>query len=105
MVLPHSNYDFNHYVVRFKKLVLPMTILRFLKNKSGLAGRFKILGQIIIGIVVGLVMVFHPEIVIKQKVDNQQTTTENKIISESSFTSSFQKKLKKPLKQHYSIFK
>ena len=77
----------------------------FKKNKSGLAGRFKILGQIIIGIVVGLVMVFHPEIVIKQKVDNQQTTIENKIISESSITSSFQKKLKKTSKTTIPFFK
>ena len=77
----------------------------FKKNKSGLAGRFKILGQIIIGIVVGLVMVFHPDIVIKQKVDNQQTTIENKIISESSITSSFQKKAEKTSKTTIPFFK
>ena len=29
------------------------------KDKEGLAGRFKILGQVGIGLIVGLVMVFH----------------------------------------------
>jgi len=39
----------------------------FKKNKNGLAGKFKIFGQIGIGILVGLVMVFHPDIVVKEK--------------------------------------
>jgi phospho-N-acetylmuramoyl-pentapeptide-transferase len=38
----------------------------FKKNKEGLAGRFKIFGQVGIGIIVGLVMVFHSDIVIKE---------------------------------------
>ena len=39
----------------------------FKKNKNGLAGKFKIFGQIGIGILVGLVMVFHSDIVVKEK--------------------------------------
>ena len=39
----------------------------FKKNKNGLAGKFKIFGQIGIGIIVGLVMVFHSDIVVKEK--------------------------------------
>jgi phospho-N-acetylmuramoyl-pentapeptide-transferase len=31
------------------------------KNKSGLAGRFKIIGQVVVGIVVGAVLYFHPD--------------------------------------------
>ncbi len=38
----------------------------FKKNKEGLAGKFKIFGQVGIGIIVGLVMVFHSDIVIKE---------------------------------------
>ena len=38
----------------------------FKKDKKGLAGRFKITGQICVGIIVGLVMVFHPDIVIQE---------------------------------------
>ncbi|MEC7646290.1 MAG: phospho-N-acetylmuramoyl-pentapeptide-transferase [Bacteroidota bacterium] len=40
----------------------------FKKDKEGLAGRFKVLGQIFIGLIVGLVMVFHPDIVVKDEV-------------------------------------
>jgi len=39
----------------------------FLKNKKGLHGRFKILGQITLGIIVGAVMYFHPGVVIREK--------------------------------------
>ena len=38
------------------------------KDKEGLAGRFKILGQVGIGLIVGLVMVFHTDIVVKEDV-------------------------------------
>jgi len=31
------------------------------KNKSGFAGRFKIIGQVVVGIVVGAVLYFHPD--------------------------------------------
>tara|TARA_B100000900_G_scaffold287972_1_gene246992 strand:+ start:3512 stop:4756 length:1245 start_codon:yes stop_codon:yes gene_type:complete len=77
----------------------------FKKNKSGLSGRFKILGQIIIAIIVGLVMVFHPDIVIKQKIDNRNITIENQLISESSITSSFEKKAEKTSKTTIPFFK
>ena len=39
----------------------------FRKDKEGLAGKFKILGQVGIGVIVGLVMVFHSDIVVKEK--------------------------------------
>ncbi|MBT7896842.1 MAG: phospho-N-acetylmuramoyl-pentapeptide-transferase [Flavobacteriales bacterium] len=42
----------------------------FRKDKDGLAGRFKILGQLGIGIIVGLAMVFHPDITIKEKLES-----------------------------------
>lgn len=34
----------------------------FRKNKQGLPGKFKIIGQVILGIVVGLLLMFHPDI-------------------------------------------
>ena len=40
----------------------------FRKNKEGLAGRFKIIGQVGLGIIIGVTMYFHPSIVIRQKV-------------------------------------
>lgn len=41
------------------------------KNKEGLAGKFKVMGQVGLGIVVGCVMYFHPEVTIKQEKTNQ----------------------------------
>ena len=39
----------------------------FKKDKAGLAGKFKILGQVGIGLIVALVMVFNKQIVVKEK--------------------------------------
>jgi phospho-N-acetylmuramoyl-pentapeptide-transferase len=41
----------------------------FKKNKEGLAGRFKIAGQIVLGIIVGLTLFFSSEVRIAEKVD------------------------------------
>ncbi len=38
----------------------------FRKNKEGLAGRFKIVGQVSIGLIVGLVLYFHDDVVIRE---------------------------------------
>ena len=40
----------------------------FKKDKKGLAGRFKIVGQVVLGLVVGAVLYFNPAVVIKEKV-------------------------------------
>ncbi len=39
----------------------------FRKNKEGLAGRFKIVGQIIVGLIVGLTLYFNEGVVIREK--------------------------------------
>lgn len=41
----------------------------FRKNKEGLAGRFKVVGQVGLAIIVGLTMFYHPNIVVRQTVD------------------------------------
>lgn len=41
----------------------------FKKNKEGLKGRFKIVGQVGVGILVGAVMYFHPDVYVKQEID------------------------------------
>src|SRR5690606_23517955 len=40
----------------------------FRKNKEGLAGRFKIVGQVGLAIIVGWTMYFHPDILVRQTV-------------------------------------
>ena len=46
------------------------------KDKKGLAGRFKILGQVGLGIIVGLIMLFNSNIVIKEQLVENQIITE-----------------------------
>ncbi len=41
----------------------------FRKDKKGLHGRFKIIGQITLGIIVGTTLYFHEEVVIREKID------------------------------------
>ncbi|MGZ3918780.1 MAG: phospho-N-acetylmuramoyl-pentapeptide-transferase [Bacteroidia bacterium] len=40
----------------------------FKKNKEGLKGKFKVVGQIGIGLIVGSVLYFHPDVVIKDRI-------------------------------------
>ena len=40
----------------------------FKKNKAGLAGKFKVMGQIAVGIIVGTILYFNDDVVVKQKV-------------------------------------
>ncbi|MBE8715477.1 phospho-N-acetylmuramoyl-pentapeptide-transferase [Sphingobacterium hungaricum] len=42
----------------------------FKKNKEGLAGRFKVIGQVGLGIIIAFTMYFHPDIVVRQTVTN-----------------------------------
>jgi len=46
----------------------------FKKDKKGLAGKFKIFGQIGVGIIVGSLLFFSDEVVIKEKVQNSNNT-------------------------------
>ncbi len=56
----------------------------FKKDKKGLSGKFKIFGQIVLGAIVGAVMFFHPDIVIKEKISKTQYIhTENLFQAES----------------------
>ncbi|MBZ9779017.1 phospho-N-acetylmuramoyl-pentapeptide-transferase [Psychroflexus sp. CAK8W] len=58
-------------------------IKTFKKNKEGLKGRFKVVGQVGLGIFVGAVMYFHPDVTVRP--DNKVTTTNNvQVISETS---------------------
>lgn len=59
----------------------------FKKNKAGLSGKYKIIAQVILGLIVGLVMYFNPSIVVREKQTvNQQVQL---IIEQTSPTSSF----------------
>ena len=54
----------------------------FKKNKKGLAGKFKVIGQVGVGIIVGSMLYFSPDVTIKEKVsDNPTVQIENAIES------------------------
>lgn len=45
----------------------------FKKDKEGLKGKFKVIGQIGIGLIVGCVLYFHPDVVIKERISAGKT--------------------------------
>lgn len=47
----------------------------FKKNKEGLQGKFKIIGQVGIGLIVGCVLYWHPDVVIKERVASNTTSS------------------------------
>ena len=53
----------------------------FKKNKEGLAGRFKIVGQVVIGLIVGLTLYFNEDVVIRDKKTIMVTSAEVSVAS------------------------
>ena len=52
----------------------------FKKNKKGLKGRFKVLGQVVLGLMVGATLYFHSEVTMKEK--NKTIITEQYTVEE-----------------------
>jgi len=80
----------------------------FKKNKEGLAGRFKILGQVIAGIVIGGTLYFSNDVVIREKLPEQKIRTTSEISAferESSHITKFSRKPVKSLKTTIPFFK
>ena len=55
----------------------------FLKNKDGLKGHFKIVGQIILGVFIGSILYFHSDITVRQK---QETSYSLKYENDNPFS-------------------
>ncbi len=53
----------------------------FKKDKRGLAGKFKVLGQVGLGLIVGLTMYFDKEIVIREKISQQTYVPSSEIFN------------------------
>ncbi len=49
----------------------------FRKNKEGLKGRFKVIGQIGVGLIIGCTLYFHEDVVVHKKVEAQYEVKEN----------------------------
>lgn len=55
----------------------------FKKNKKGLAGKFKVVGQIGVGVIVGSILYFHPDVKVHQEVAEDYTLLSNdRIVTE-----------------------
>jgi phospho-N-acetylmuramoyl-pentapeptide-transferase len=57
----------------------------FKRKKAGLSGKKKLLGQIVLGFIVGMVICFHPDVTIKEKITDPQ-----EMILNSQFTFSIE---------------
>jgi phospho-N-acetylmuramoyl-pentapeptide-transferase len=80
----------------------------FKKNKKGLAGKFKIYGQVVLGLVIGLVMQFSDDIVIREKVSEVkliQTKADGEIEKITDPSQKFSKELTKSTKTTIPFFK
>jgi len=68
----------NIYVILLIGVTIGLGIIGFLddyikvfkKNKEGLAGKFKVFGQISIGLIVGLTLYFHDDVVVREYTDS-----------------------------------
>jgi phospho-N-acetylmuramoyl-pentapeptide-transferase len=66
----------------------------FKKNKEGLKGRFKIVGQISLGVFVGLMLYFNPDVVIKEKLRHGEVVISQDITISSNRFSEAEKSTK-----------
>ncbi|BCY27370.1 phospho-N-acetylmuramoyl-pentapeptide-transferase [Flavobacterium okayamense] len=55
----------------------------FKKDKEGLKGRFKVIGQVGLGLIVGSVLYFHPGVTIKKEIELKKDTFENVVKTNS----------------------
>jgi len=78
----------NIYIILLVVTTLWMGIIGFIddyikifrKNKEGLKGRFKVLGQVVLGLVVGATLYFHPEVTMREH--TKTMITENFTVEE-----------------------
>ncbi len=63
----------------------------FRKNKAGLSGKLKIVGQVILGIVVGSMIYFHPDMTIKEKQEIAQYSQSHNLQNTSNYEKAKQK--------------
>jgi phospho-N-acetylmuramoyl-pentapeptide-transferase len=77
----------------------------FKKNKNGLHGKYKILAQVVLGLVVGLTMYFSDEIVIREKISRETVIIENATELDDDISSKFSREEVKSTKTTIPFFK
>ncbi|RMB62737.1 phospho-N-acetylmuramoyl-pentapeptide-transferase [Dokdonia sinensis] len=99
-VILFANLD-NIYIVLLIITTVWMGIIGFLddykkkmeKNKEGLAGKYKVIGQVGLGIIVGATMFFHSDITVRQEIKNE-VGTEKLEITETKRDQKFTEEVK-----------
>lgn len=56
----------------------------FKKNKEGLAGKFKIFGQVVVGLLVGSILYFNEDVLVKRKVAVEDLAQHNQVLAQTS---------------------
>ena len=92
-VLLFSNFT-NIYIIILLFTTVWLGIIGFLddyikifrKNKRGLKGKFKIIGQVSLGLIVGLTLFFHPEVTLKNQ-NNIDSNNISQIVSSDEYKS------------------
>jgi len=82
----------NVYIVLLVVSVLWMGAIGFIddylkkikKNKDGLSGKFKVIGQVGLGLIVGVTMYFHEGVVIKREVPDLPQATQHSVVEKFS---------------------
>ncbi|WP_265426651.1 phospho-N-acetylmuramoyl-pentapeptide-transferase [Chryseobacterium sp. YIM B08800] len=77
----------NIYIVLLIVTVIWMGAIGFIddylkkikKNKDGLSGKFKIVGQVGLGLIIGVTMYFHPDITVKRKYADAKVVNRNNV--------------------------
>ncbi|WP_294245894.1 phospho-N-acetylmuramoyl-pentapeptide-transferase [uncultured Chryseobacterium sp.] len=49
------------------------------KNKDGLSGKFKVIGQVGLGVIIGVTMYFHPDVTVKRKYADAKVVNRNNV--------------------------
>ena len=78
---------FNVYIILLIISVVWMGAIGFIddylkkikKNKDGLSGKFKVIGQVGLGLIVGVTMYFHPDITVKRKYADAKEINRNNV--------------------------
>ncbi len=78
---------FNVYILLLLISVVWMGAIGFIddylkkikKNKDGLSGKFKVIGQVGLGLIVGVTMFYHPDVVLKRKYADAQELNRNRV--------------------------
>lgn len=70
----------------------------FKKNKEGLPGKYKILGQVCLGLFVGLVIMFHPDITIKERKSVETYIETHNVNTDKNYNKAKQEFTEQPVK-------